>query len=107
MILVEEAGAGKNILYSRVVLGIIGVESCGPISCPTLSRAFTSENFTYEKTNLGRDWSPEARKKSEKILFSLKMRMLMSPFLNVSACDVKSIENALNLCSACLYFLAP
>ena len=31
----------------------------------------------------------------------------MTPFLNVSACVVKSIENALNLCSACLYFLAP
>jgi len=95
------------MLYSRVVLGIIGVESCGPNSAPKLSRAFTSEIFTYEKTNLARDWSPEARKKSKKVLFSLKMRMLMSPFLNVSACDVKSIENALNLCSACLYFLAP
>ena len=95
------------MLYSQVVLGIIGVESCGPNSAPKLSHAFTSEIFTYEKTNLARDWSPEGRKKSEKVLFSLKMRMLMSPFLNVSACDVKSIKNALKLCNACLYFLAP
>ena len=45
----------------------------------TLSRAV---KLHYEKTNLA--------------LFSLKMRIF---FLNISACVIKSIENALNLCS--------
>ena len=86
----EKTGARREkhlVLPSHV--GDIGQTCCtpessrvgdnkSPICSPTLSRAFTSENFTYEKTNLARDWPPEARKKSEKVLFSLKMRMLIN-----------------------------
>ena len=86
----KPARGEKSILYSQVsdkhvvLPSRVGDnksalnESCGPICSPTLSLAFTSENFTNEKTNLARDRSPEARKKSKKVLFSLKMRMFFN-----------------------------